>query len=103
VTEYKFPQKIYFNKILKKIAKIITTNTKNAKVLDYGCGAGLLKSFVKNINTSIDVTGYDVDSSLSEIKNPKVSTDTDILGRPFRLKEFMQLILLYSHQYLHLL
>jgi len=70
VTEYKFPQKIYFDTILKKIAMIITTNTKNAKVLDYGCGAGLLKLFVKNINTSIDVTGYDIDSSLSEIKNP---------------------------------
>ncbi len=32
MTEYKFPQKIYFNAILKKIAMIITTNTKNGKV-----------------------------------------------------------------------
>ena len=50
MTEYKFPQKIYFDTILKKIAMIITTNTKNAKVLDYGCGAGLLKLFVKKIS-----------------------------------------------------
>jgi SAM-dependent methyltransferase len=70
VTEYKFPQKIYFNAILKKIAKIITTNRKNAIVLDYGCGSGQLKKFVKEIDSSINVIGYDIDSNISEIENP---------------------------------
>lgn len=71
VTEYRFPQKIYFHAVLKKIAKLVCKSSgKPLNVIDFGCGTGLLKSFIKKLDSTIEVTGYDIDSSLSEIKDP---------------------------------
>ena len=71
VTEYRFPQKIYFHAVLKKIAKLVCKSPgKPLNVIDFGCGTGLLKSFIKKLDSTIEVTGYDIDASLSEIEDP---------------------------------
>ena len=71
VTEYRFPQKIYFHAVLKKIAKLVCKSPgKPLNVIDFGCGTGLLKSFIKKLDSTIEVTGYDIDTSLSEIEDP---------------------------------
>ena len=71
VTDYKFPQKIYFEKILKRISSHIESNTRaHSKIIDYGCGENLLKSFVHKLNPALKVYGYDIDPSLSTISDP---------------------------------
>jgi hypothetical protein len=71
VTDYKFPQKIYFEKILKRISSHIESNTgAHSKIIDYGCGKNLLKSFVHKLNPTRKVYGYDRNPSLPTISDP---------------------------------
>ena len=70
VTEYKFPQNFYFDSILKKLATLVAKESCNTSVIDYGCGHGKLKSFIRNADETIKVSGYDIDPHLSEIEDP---------------------------------
>ena len=71
VTKYQFPQSIYFNAVIKNIALLVSTFPKKPlRVMDFGCGTGLLKSFIQEKDTTIDVDGYDIDPDLSDIEDP---------------------------------
>ncbi|MDB4042674.1 class I SAM-dependent methyltransferase [Gammaproteobacteria bacterium] len=71
VTEYKFPQKIYFEKILKRICIfILESSFTKPKVIDFGCGNSTLESFLIKQDPSVSITGYDIDPNLSKISNP---------------------------------
>jgi trans-aconitate methyltransferase len=71
VTKYQFPQNIYFHAVLKKIAKLVCKSQgKPLNVIDFGCGTGLLKYFIEQIDSKIKVASYDIDPALSDVDDP---------------------------------
>jgi len=71
VTEYKFSQKFYFERIIKRICFHICNNDFNQpKVIDYGCGLSTLELFLNKYDPSISIKGYDIDPNLSKLSSP---------------------------------
>lgn len=60
---YKGFAKIYFNRILGAIIEFGGLKNENGLILDYGCGAGHLKKYLKKDN----IIGYDIIEELSEV------------------------------------
>ena len=52
----------------------------NGKVLDFGCGAGIIGSFLASINPSIEVTGLDV-SALAITSSEQTFANNDVNGK----------------------
>tara|TARA_A100000164_G_C21850449_1_gene744707 strand:- start:499 stop:1026 length:528 start_codon:yes stop_codon:yes gene_type:complete len=71
VTEYKFPQRIYFEKILRRVCfHVLASDIVNPKIIDYGCGQSVLESLLIKQDSSISIAGYDTRASLSKISSP---------------------------------
>ena len=71
VTEYKFPQRIYFEKILRRVCfHVLASDIVNPKIIDYGCGQSVLESLLIKQDPSISIAGYDTRASLSKISSP---------------------------------
>lgn len=71
LTEYKFPQKFYFERIIKRICfHILNSNFNQPKIIDYGCGLSTLELFLNKYDPSISVEGYDIDQNLSKLSSP---------------------------------
>ena len=64
---YKGLEGIYFNKILDKVIKIGNLKQKKGLILDYGCGIGKLKQKLSKYH--VNVVGYDIIPSLSDVKD----------------------------------
>lgn len=54
--------------------------TPNGKVLDFGCGAGIIGSFLARINPQIQVTGLDV-NALAITSTQQTFADNDVKGQ----------------------
>ena len=63
MTDYGLITGIYFRKILSTIIRVGALERPGLKVLDFGCGHGMLKE----INPDIDITGYDIVEELTEV------------------------------------
>ena len=63
-THYKGVGKYYFKKIIKKIIEIGSLNSKDKKILDFGCGEKYLQ---KKLNKKI--LNYDINPKYSEISD----------------------------------
>ena len=67
VTTYGSISGIYFRKILSTIVYVGDLERPGLRVLDFGCGHGVLKAS----NPHIDITGFDIVSALSEVDDWK--------------------------------
>ena len=63
VTGYSLIAGIYFRKILSTIVQVGELESSGLRVLDFGCGHGVLKK----MNPQIDITGYDIVRELTEV------------------------------------
>lgn len=63
-TTYEGISRFYFYKLLKTIIEIGDLKNVNSKILDFGCGTGTLKSFLKGK----DVIGFDIVKQYTEVK-----------------------------------
>ena len=63
VTPYSPITGIYFRKILSTVVRVGKLDRAGLKVLDFGCGHGILKK----MNPGIDITGYDIVKDLTEV------------------------------------
>ena len=64
---YKGLKGIYLNRILDKVIELGNLKQEKGLILDYGCGTGKLKQKLRKYNANI--VGYDVISSLSDVKD----------------------------------
>ena len=63
VTDYGPISGIYFRKILSTIVQVGELERSGLRVLDFGCGHGVLKK----MNPQINITGYDIVRELTEV------------------------------------
>jgi 2-polyprenyl-3-methyl-5-hydroxy-6-metoxy-1,4-benzoquinol methylase len=68
-TDYSGISSIYFKKLLREIIKIGNLDSDNLKILDFGCGQGVLKKLINTNNPKTKVINYDVIEKYSEVKN----------------------------------
>lgn len=68
-TDYSGISSIYFKKILREIIKIGNLERNNLKILDFGCGQGVLKKLINTNNPKTKVLNFDVIEKYSDVKD----------------------------------
>ena len=68
-TDYSGISGIYFKQLLREIIKIGNLNNDNLKILDFGCGQGVLKKLINTNNPKTKVINYDVKEEFTEVKD----------------------------------
>jgi SAM-dependent methyltransferase len=76
---------------------VINKNDKNSKILDFGCGTGMLYDYILNNNiTNIEYNGLDINNILIKQAKSKYLNSNfftlDILYEPYKLEEYDYII-----------
>ena len=80
---YRFPQRLYFDKVMDTVVEIASLDVRNIRVLDFGCGHSHLKK-----RLGWKVKGYDIIPELSEVKDwRKVKFNVIVANVVFYLME----------------